>query len=188
MLFSTQNSGLGNPLGEVLRLPCKFVGGRSDASPSSIEAIAEALSKSKKNVIPVIAKELSDDEYEAVWNTEILEAAREAKLDFVWCILIDDPMEAQLKIETGQIPKVSLKNASEKEIKALIERTKSTVKGLNKVKPDMAAKAIVDYYGENKDTKDNKIKKKIASLDFITDLKCGIGKAGLKILSQYLEV
>jgi hypothetical protein len=184
MDFDIQDSLSSNPLGQILRLPRKFVYGKTDVPKDVVQAIAQQLEKTQKNILPIIAREIGQDHYEAILNTQILEAAIQKKLDFVWCILVDEAMAAQIQIEswptatvTVKTPDsspnlVNLKTASSADIEAAFKWIKTNQSGFTKIDPAAIAQAIVDY----------RQKKKITNLNFITTLKCGIGKAKLPAL------
>jgi hypothetical protein len=162
--------------------------------PTNIsQVIIGELKKSERNVLPVIAKETKEDHYDVILNAHILEACRQAKLDFVWCILVDDRMESQLQLEISQveisqveipqvethiIAKVDLKTASTKEITEALESIKADQYGFNRINSLAVSQAIVDY----------RQKKDIVNLNFITTLKCGVGKTKLPTLARFLEV
>lgn len=170
------NSPLDVKLGQILRIPCKFIKGKSDAHPMVIKAIAQELKTAGKNVLPVIIKVLGEDKYQAISNTQILEAARQAKADFVWCIVVDDKMQSQLAIESGQVVRVNIAKAPEKEIAAVLEYVKANKLGFNKIEPQKIASAIAEY----------RKTKQLTNLTFLTKLKCGIGKAKLASLADIL--
>jgi DNA uptake protein ComE-like DNA-binding protein len=184
MDFDIQDSLSSNPLGQILRLPRKFVHGKTDVPKDVVQAIAQQLEKTQKNILPIIAREIGEDHYEAILNTQILEAAIQKKLDFVWCILVDEVMAAQIQIESwptaivtvktsDSSPNlVNLKTASIADIEAAFKWIKTNQSGFTKIDPATIAQSIVDY----------RQKKKITNLNFITTLKCGIGKAKLPAL------
>jgi hypothetical protein len=157
--------------------------------PTNIsQVIIGELKKSERNVLPVIAKETKEDHYDVILNAHILAACRQAKLDFVWCILVDDEMESQLQleiplVETRQIgvhniAKTDLKTASKQSITEVLESIKADQYGFNRINPLAVSQAIVDY----------RQKKDIVNLNFITTLKCGVGKTKLPTLARFLEV
>jgi hypothetical protein len=171
------------PLGQVLQLPCKFIQGKSNLAAKQIEAIAQKLSKTEKNILPIVVKPLDEDNYQSVFNTQILDGARLAKKDFVWCIIVDEPMLEQIHIEAGLVitPPTVATNivvASEQEIQEAIERIKAQQPSFGKVDALNAAKAIMEYRKTKKPT----------SLNFLTTLKCGIGKAKIPLVSDFLTV
>lgn len=179
-ILQQDESSLDITLGQVLRLPCKFIQGKSSTDKTLIKRISNQLSSRGKNILPVIVKALDEDDYQAVLNTQILEAAKLAKLDFVWCIVVDDQMQEQVQIESGQLPQphTNILTASEQEIVAAFEYIKAHRKGFEKVNPQQVGKAIVEC----------RKTRKLKSLSFLTTLKCGIGKAKLLTLSEFLEV
>lgn len=177
-ILQQDDSSLNVTLGQVLRLPCKFIQGESGADKILIRSISQQLSATQKNILPVIVKALDEDDYQAVLNTQILDAAKQAGLDFVWCIIVDNPMLTQIQIESGQVPqpKVNILAASEQEITEALNYIKVHRKGFEKVKPQQVALAILEY------TKTKKPK----TLSFVSNLKCGIGKAKIATLSEFL--
>ena len=191
-ILQQDDSSLDITLGQVLRLPCKFIAGKSSADKALLKSISQQLSATGKNILPVIVKVLDEDDYQAVFNIQILDAAKQAGLDFVWCIIVDDPMLTQVQIEMGQLPQpqeqvhvesgqlskkqVNILIASEQEIAEVFNYVKTHKKGFEKLKPQQVAKAILDY------RKGKKPKK----LSFLTNLKCGIGKAKIPALSEFL--
>ena len=182
-LFKEEEFSTDIPLGQVLRLPCEFIQGKSNVAAKQIEAIAEQLSKTDKNILPIAVKLLEEDNYQSVFNTQILDAARLAKKDFVWCIIVDEPMLEQIQIEAGLVitPPTVATNilvASEQEIQEALERIKAQQPSFDKVDPLKAAKAIMEYRKTKKPT----------SLNFLTTLKCGIGKAKIPLVSDFLTV
>ncbi len=171
------------PLKQVLRLPCKFIQGKSNVPAKQIEAIAQQLSKTEKNILPVVVKLLEQDNYQSVFNTQILDGARLAKKDFVWCIIVDESMLAQVQIEAGLViaPPRAVTNilvASEQEIQEALERIKAQQPSFDRVDPLKAAQAIVEY----------RKTKKPKHLTFLTTLKCGIGKAKIPLISDFLTI
>jgi hypothetical protein len=91
--------GLGNPLGQIIRQPVKFIKGRSSAPAVVVNELAAALEKSGKNVAPVYVHEDADGNQRVVGNAHILDAAKKAKLDFIQTVVVDKKMAAQLAIE-----------------------------------------------------------------------------------------
>jgi DNA uptake protein ComE-like DNA-binding protein len=165
------------PTGQILRLPCKFIQGTAPIAPAIIDAIAKELVSTGRNVLPVMVEVVKKDKYAAVYNAHILLAAKQAGLDFVYCIVVDREMSAQLKIEAGKTIKVDLNLASEAELITAFANIQANVAGLTKIEPQIIAKAIVSYRTENR----------IKDLNFLTKLKCGIGKAKLPLLTDRLQ-
>jgi hypothetical protein len=176
MLLATIDSSISNPLSQILRLPCKFIKGESNVSAMIISAIADELKKIGRNVLPVIVKQSGEDKYQVVLNDHIIAAARQAKLDFVWCIIVDDVMEKQLQVEIGKVVRTNIKTASEKELISFFEFIRTEEKGLSKIDPLLVAKKIVEYRQANS----------FKDLNFLTKLKCGIGKTKLPQLKPYI--
>jgi hypothetical protein len=179
-ILQQDESSLDITLGQVLRLPCKFIQGKSGADKALLKSISQQLQATGKNILPVIVKALDEDDYQAVLNTQILDAAKLAKLDFVWCLVVNDQMQEQVQIESGQLPQphANILTASEQEIVAAFEYIKAHRKGFEKVNPQQVGKAIVEY----------RKTRKLKSLSFLTTLRCGIGKGKLLTLSEFLEV
>ncbi len=175
MLLTTKDSSIDNPLGQILRLPCKFIKGESDASPMIISAIADELKRTGRNVLPVVVISTGEDKYKTVLNAHILTAARQAKLDFVWCIIVNDDMEKQLRVEKGEVVRINLKTATEKELISFFEFIKTQEKGFSKIESLLTARAIVEYRQVNN----------LQDLNFLTKLKCGIGKNKLPLLKPF---
>jgi hypothetical protein len=164
------------PLGQVLRLPCKFIQAKSNVEAMVINAIAKELAMTGKNVLPVMVKVLKEDKYTAVFNSHILIAAQQAGLDFIYCIVVDDEMAAQLKVEAGKSIKINLSQASESELKAAFENIKTNIAAFNKIEPAKIAQEVVRYRAVDR----------IKNLTFLTKLKCGIGKTKLPMLVDRL--
>jgi hypothetical protein len=100
-IIQQDESSLDITLGQVLRLPCKFIQGKSGADKAVLKSISQQLQDTGKNILPVIVKALDEDDYQAVLNTQILDAARLAKLDFIWCIIVNDQMQTQVRLSLG---------------------------------------------------------------------------------------
>jgi hypothetical protein len=163
-------------LGEILRIPCEFVETRSKTKSNAIlvKSLAVKLKASNKNILPIIVKQKSEDNYEAIHNTLILEAAQHAGLEFVWCIPIDSQMEAQILSETGELFQVSLLDSSEKELIEALTFVRDTEATLKKIDPAKIAKIIVSARTPSwKDLKP------------LSKLKCGVGAKAVPILSKY---
>ena len=176
MVSTLERRGTNTPLGQVLRLPCKFIQGKSSTEVMVINAIAAELAISGKNVLPVIVKLLKEDKYTAVFNNQILIAAQQAKLDFVYCIVVNDEMATQLQVEIGKVIKVNLSQASESELTVAFENIKANITAFNKIDPATIAQAIIEYRSVER----------IKNLTFLTKLKCGIGKTKLSGLVDRL--
>jgi hypothetical protein len=182
-LFQEEEFSNDITLGQVLRLPCQFIQGKSNLPSNQIEAIAEQLSKTEKNILPVVVQLLEQDNYQSLFNTQILDAARLAKKDFVWCIIVDEPMLAQVQIEAGLVitAPIAVTNilvASEQEIQEALERIKAQQPSFYQVNSLNTAKAIVEY----------RKTKKPKNLTFLTTLRCGIGRAKIPVISDFFTV
>lgn len=182
-IFQQEDFSTDIPLGQVFRLPCQFIQGKSNLPSKQIEAIAQQLSKTEKNILPIVVKLLEKDNYQSVFNTQILDGARLANKDFVWCILVDEPMLEQIQIEAGLVitqptAVINILVASEQEIQAALERIKAQQPSFKKINPLEIAKKIIEY----------RKTKKPKNLTFLTTLKCGIGKARISEISEFLTV
>ncbi len=126
-----------------------------------------------RNWVPVIVKEIGEDQYEVIGNSFIYAVAEAAGLEKVWCIIADSSDETtQLtKVLSGEIkPKINLSTATRDEIKAalqyLIEKPNSALKSVKLlIATDRIDEAPRQYW---------------KTLEPITTLKCGISK-GLKL-------
>jgi energy-converting hydrogenase A subunit M len=165
-------------LGAVLRIPVEFVEAKSKSKSNEtlVKSLANKLKISNKNILPIIVKQKDEDSYEAIHNTLILEAAKQAGLDFVWCIPVDSKMEAQILAETGELFQVSLLNSSEKEIVEALAFARDTEASLKKLDTAKVAKAIVTARTPSwKDLKP------------LSKLKCGVGAKTAPVLSKYFD-
>ena len=163
-------------LGDILRIPSEFVETKSKAKLNAtlVKSLANKLKASKKNILPIIVKQTSEDEYEAIHNTLILEAAKQAGLEFVWCIAVDNQMETQILAETGELFQVSLLDSSEKEIIEGLTFARDTETALKKLDPAKVAKVIVSARTPSwKDLKP------------LSKLKCGVGAKSAQVLLKY---
>jgi DNA uptake protein ComE-like DNA-binding protein len=177
MVSTLERRNAATPTGQVLRLPCKFIQGTATSAPEIIDTIARELVNTGRNVLPVMVEIVKKDKYFAVFNTQILLAAKQAGLDFVYCIIVDREMTAQLKVEAGKTIKVDLNLASEAELTAAFVNIQANIAGLTKIEPHTIARAIVSYRNGER----------IKDLNFLTKLKCGIGKAKLPLLADRLR-
>ncbi len=152
----------------------------TDAPEFLITATAKKLNElGGRNWVPLIVKEMGEDQYEVIGNSFIYAVAEEAGLEKVWCI-IADPSEETVelaKVLSGEVtPKINLSTATRDEIKAalqyLIEKPGTDFKS---VKLLVATDRI-----------DEAPRQHWKTLDPITTLKCGITKG--KKLSALKEV
>ena len=163
-------------LGKVIRLPLFQVAGNNEVHPALLNNLAKQIQKNERNYLPVIVKLVAEDSYEAIDNVQILEAARKAEVDFVWCIVVDDEILSQIQVESGKIIRVPLLTASEQDIKEVLEYIKEQKSGVRTMNPEKTAKAIVEH----------RQKTTIKSLNFLTQQRCGVGKATLEKIKPYL--
>lgn len=135
-----------------------------------ITATAKKLNKlGGRNWVPVIVKEIGEDQYEVIGNSFIYAVAEEAGLEKVWCIIADSTNETVelAKVLSGEaIPKINLSTATRDEIKAalqyLIEKPGTEFKSVKLlVATDRIDEAPRQYW---------------KTLDPIINLKCGITK------------
>jgi hypothetical protein len=164
-------------LSNVGNLMCLYMheispGKGTDAPEFCIKAAGKALMESGgRNWVPVIVKEIEQDQYEVIGNSFVYAIALEIGLERVWCIVADSSERTfdLTRILTGElIPKINLSTASRDEIQAalqyLIEKPNSELKG---VKLAIATNRI-----------DEAPRTSWANLEPITKLKCGITKGG----------
>jgi hypothetical protein len=118
------------PYGQMMYIPCKFIAGESNVSLALINSISQEMQHSQRNILPVVVKVLGEDEYAAVFNSHILAAAKEAKLDFVWCLIVNTQMETQVQIESS----LSQDSTS---LKDLQKDSKDLKKGLEEVRNEL---------------------------------------------------
>ena len=152
----------------------------TDAPEFLIAATAKKLNElGGRNWIPVIVKEIGEDQYEVIGNSFIYAVAEEAGLEKVWCIIAESTNEAVelTKVLSGEVtPKINLSTATRDEIKAalqyLIGKPGTDLKSIKLlVATDRIDEAPRQYW---------------KTLDPITNLKCGITKG--KKLNALKEV
>ncbi len=90
-------------IGKLMHLPLADIKStQSVVEPKSVIAIAaEAILKADgRNWVPVIVQEVADYQYEVVGDGFIYAAAQKAKLERVWCIVINPSVDdiEQVKI------------------------------------------------------------------------------------------
>ena len=167
--------------GQTVHLPINEVEGTSVGHEVLIKNIALHMKKTNKNFLPVIVKEIEENHYESCLNTPVLEAARLANLDFIWCIIVDNDMLQQIEIESGKVIRLPLLSASEDDIIELIEYVKKDERysrSISRLDSQKTAKAIIKKREENK----------LHSLKFLTQEKCGFGDKALSIFKEYLLI
>lgn len=152
----------------------------TDAPEFLITATAKKLHElGSRNWVPVIVKEIGEDQYEVIGNSFIYAVAEEAGLEKVWCIIADSSNETVelTKVLSGEVtPKINLSTATRDEIKValqyLIEKPGTEFKSVKLlVATDRIDEAPRQYW---------------KTLDPITNLKCGITKG--KKLNALKEV
>ncbi len=163
-------------LGKVIRLPLFEVQGNQEVHPALLKNLAKQIKRNEQNFLPVIVKLLGEDSYEAIYNVQILEAARKAEVDFVWCIVVDDEILDQIKVESGEIIRLPVLTASQQDIKEVLEYIQEEKSGVRTMNPEIAARAIVEQ----------REKTNIKSLNFLTKKRCGIGTKTLEKIKPYL--
>jgi len=140
----------------------------TDAPEFLITATAKKLNElGGRNWVPVIVKEIGEDQYEVIGNSFIYAVAEEAGLEKVWCIIADSKDETVelTKVLSGEVtPKVNLSTATRDDIKAalqyLIEKPGTELKSLKLlIATDRIDEAPRQYW---------------KTLEPITKLKCGI--------------
>ncbi|MEM7726344.1 MAG: Rho termination factor N-terminal domain-containing protein [Cyanobacteria bacterium P01_A01_bin.45] len=159
-------------IGNLMHLPMDEIhpGEGTDASNYIITATAKTLSNlGGRNWVPLIVKEVGEDEYEVIGNSLIYAVAEAAGLEKVWCIIADASQNTieLTKILSGEvIPKINLSTATRDEIKSaleyLIEKPLSSLKGVN-----LSVATIRIFEAPRESWK---------TLGEITKLKCGISK------------
>lgn len=177
-IFDEDDSLLDFKLGQTLQIPCKFIEGISQAHPLLIKRLTAQMKKTGKNILPVIVQLLEEDSYEAIQNTQILEAARRANLDFVWCIVVDEEMLKQVLVELGELIRVPVLQASEAEIVEVLDYIKTKKIGPSIIQSQKAAKAIIAQ----------REKGQIKNLQFLSKEKCGIGKVTLAKIAKFFPL
>lgn len=169
-------------IGKLMNLPLKDIESAELCSESEfiIAGAAEAvLQTDNRNWIPIIVKETGDYKYQVVSNNFVYAVAQQAKLELVWCIVIDPKPSniEQAKILAREaIPTVNLSTASEDTIKAVLEYL---VKEHNwkTVKPIEAAKKIV-----------NSKREQWSDFTPLTKLQCGLTKARLDYVAKVFSI
>lgn len=163
-------------LGSLIRVPCECIESKSKEKFNKIllKNLSDQLKISQKNVLPIFIKQIAEDEYEAIHNTLVLAAAKKAKIDFVFCIAVNDAMETQLLSETGDMLRISLLDASEKEIIEVLNFAKEKEPKLKRLQVEKVAKTIIEARTPS-----------WSSLKTLSKLKCGVGVKTVPILSKY---
>ncbi len=165
-------------IGKLMHLNLSKIESAEPCSESEfiIAGAAEAvLQAGNRNWIPIIVKETGDYQYQVVSNHFVYAVAQQAKLDLVWCIVIDPKPSniEQAKILAREAnPTVNLSTASKDTIIAVL---KYLVKEHNwkNVKPVETANKIVDSNREQ-----------WSDFTPLTKLQCGLTKARLDFIGK----
>jgi hypothetical protein len=130
-------------LSNVGNLMCLYLheinpGKGTDAPEFLIKTAARALMQSGgRNWVPVIVREVAEDEYEVIGNAFVYAIAEEARLERVWCMVTDSSertIELTKILTCELIPKINLSTATRDEIQSalryLIDKPNSDLKGV----------------------------------------------------------
>jgi hypothetical protein len=169
-------------IGKLMHLKLSKIESAEPCSESEfiIAGAAEAvLQAGNRNWIPIIVKETGDYQYQVVSNHFVYAVAQQAKLDLVWCIVIDPKPSniEQAKILAREAnPTVNLSTASKDTIIAVF---KYLVKEHNwkNVKPVETANKIVDSNREQ-----------WSDFTPLTKLQCGLTKARLDFIAKVFSI
>lgn len=169
-------------IGKLMHLKLSKIESAEPCSESEfiIAGAAEAvLQAGNRNWIPIIVKETGDYQYQVVSNHFVYAVAQQAKLDLVWCIVIDPKPSniEQAKILAREAnPQVNLSTASKDTIIAVL---KYLVKEHNwkNVKPVETANKIVDSNREQ-----------WSDFTPLTKLQCGLTKARLDFIAKVFTI
>lgn len=169
-------------IGKLMDLELSKIESAEPCSESEfiIAGAAEAvLQAGNRNWIPIIVKETGDYQYQVVSNHFVYAVAQQAKLDSVWCIVIDPKPSniEQAKILAREAnPTVNLSTASKDTIIAVL---KYLVKEHNwkNVKPVETANKIVDSNREQ-----------WSDFTPLTKLQCGLTKARLDFIAKVFSI
>ncbi|NEP41424.1 MAG: hypothetical protein F6K35_20215 [Okeania sp. SIO2H7] len=164
-------------LGKIIKIPHKLIKGDYEGDLKAIKRLAKHLKNTKKNLIPVAVQMLDEENYIALHNLQILAAVKDAGLDFVWCVIVDDELFKQVLIESGENFKVAIADASEEEILEALKLAQTKI-GSSIIKPQKATKAIIKQ----------REKGKLLNLNFLAKEKCGIGKVTISKLDEFLTL
>lgn len=171
-------------VGNLLCLPFDEIepGPLTEEHDFLIQEASNLLRSNQRNWLPVIVKETGIDQYEVVANSFVYEAASEAGLQKLWCILVDDSEDVALVSKVlahDAVPRINLSKASRKQISMaldyLIKQPGTLLKGVNLAKATNRIEEAPRKYWK--------------TLDPITKLGCALSKGKLKDLHKvfYLE-
>ena len=127
-------------IGNLMCLPFDEIepGESTEAPAYLIQASAKLLGSEGRNWIPLVVKEIEQDQYLVIGNIFVYAVAAEAGVKEVWCIIADDSEETQTisRALAGEIvPRTNLSIASREEISAaldyLIRQPNSPLKSVN---------------------------------------------------------
>ena len=169
-------------IGKLMHLNLSKIESAEPCSESEfiIAGAAEAvLQAGNRNWIPIIVKETGDYQYQVVSNHFVYAVAQQAKLDLVWCIVIDPKPSniEQAKILAREAnPKVNLSTASKDTIIAVLKYLVKEHKWKN-VKPVETANKIVDSNREQ-----------WSDFTPLTKLQCGLTKARLDFIGKVFSI
>ncbi len=169
-------------IGKLMHLNLSKIESAEPCSESEfiIAGAAEAvLQAGNRNWIPIIVKETGDYQYQVVSNHFVYAVAQQAKLDLVWCIVIDPKPSniEQAKILAREAnPQVNLSTAAKDTIIAVL---KYLVKEHNwkNVKPVETANKIVDSNREQ-----------WSDFTPLTKLQCNLTKARLDFIAKVFSI
>lgn len=124
--------------------------------------IASFLSTSKRNWIPLYVKELSVYNYELVANFIILEAAKIAGLEEIYCIQIDDKIETEEQIIN--IQSVLTKENKTKIVLRINREERETIKQKLLIVKGIGEKTIEDIIEKRPFLSEADLRKEVKSL------------------------
>lgn len=84
------------------RIPTHLIKGTSKGKPAQVKILSEIMQSAAKNLHPVIIIELKDNEYQVIAHNLIWQAAKAAKLDFTWCLIVSSAEKNQILMELGE--------------------------------------------------------------------------------------
>ncbi|MEB3161570.1 MAG: hypothetical protein VKL20_08945 [Synechocystis sp.] len=178
--FGNKDDFFEDDLGMTLHLPINKIKGNFNVHKALLNNLVSKMKEedSGKNFLPIIVEKESEksDFYKVILNGQILEAARKANLDFVWCIIIDQPMLEQIKVESGEL-RLSVQSATEEMLTEALDYINQTTPRA-KINTKKAAKLIIDKRDQGK----------LCDFKFLTNGSCGIGDVRLNQVSQCLLI
>jgi hypothetical protein len=169
-------------IGKLMHLKLSKIESAEPCSESEfiIAGAAEAvLQAGNRNWIPIIVKETGDYQYQVVSNHFVYAVAQQAKLDLVWCIVIDPKpsnIEQAKILAREEIPTVNLSTASKDTIIAVLKYLVKEHKWKN-VEPVETATKIVDSNREQ-----------WSDFTPLTKLQCGLTKARLDFIGKVFSI